>query len=162
MTLIPKITKVCAVAASAIILSLPAALHAQTVVPFDGTVIPVCILTVSSSGILAMSSTGTELGSEQSGGVSATVGIVATGGVPTILFTAPTMSIKPVTYVGTPTVSLKYTSTGGANQAYTSVSSQHTSTNPLGNSITLNAKAVDITGFTAGAYRLQTTATCQQ
>ena len=162
MTLLTRFSQITTIAASAIAFSLPATLQAQAVVPFDGTVIPLCILTVSSSGILAMNSSGTELGSEPSGGVSAVLGIVATGGVPTILFTAPTMSIKPVTYVGIPTVSLKYTSTGGANQAYTTVSSQHTSTNPLGDTVTLNAKAVDITGFTAGAYRLQTTATCQQ
>lgn len=157
-----RLTKGCLIAASVTALALPGALEAQTVVPFDGVVIPLCILTISSSGILAMNATGTELGSEHSGGVSSTLGIVATGGVPTILFTAPTMSIKPVTYMGTPTVSLKYTSTGGANQAYTTVSSLHTSTNSLGDTITLDAKAVDMTGFTAGAYRLQTTATCQQ
>ena len=151
-----------AIVASAIGAALPAAAPAQTVVAFDGIVVPLCILTVSTSGVLALSTTGTELASEQTGGVAGVLEVVATGGAPTILFSAPTMSIKPVTYVGTPIVSLKYTSTGGATQAYTTASSQHSSTNPLGDTITLNAKAVDSTGFSAGNYRLQTTATCQQ
>jgi len=140
--------------------SIPA--QAQTVVPFNGTIVASCILTVSTSGVLAMSTTGTEIGSEQVGGGAAVLGIVATGGAPTILFTAPSMSIKPTAYVGTPVVSLKYSSPGGANQPYTTAASQYTSTNPLGDTVTLNAKAVDSTGFTAGGYRLQTTATCQQ
>lgn len=162
MTELSSLIKMAGIAASAIVFTLPVSTQAQTVVPFDGTIVPSCILTVSTSGVLAMSTTGTEIGSEQTGGVAAVLGIVATGGAPTIKFTAPTMSDRPVTYVGTPTVSLKYSSTGGANQAYTSAASQYTSTTPLGDTVTLNAKAVDAAGFTAGSYRLQTTATCQQ
>lgn len=161
MILLSKVINL-TMAAMAAGLALPVAAQAQTVVPFNGTIVPSCILTVSTSGLLAMSTTGTEIGSEQIGGGAAVLGIVATGGTPTVLFTAPIMSIKPTTYVGTPTVSLKYTSTGGANQAHTTAASQYTSTNPLGDTVTLNAKAVDATGFTAGSYRLQTTATCQQ
>jgi hypothetical protein len=162
MVSISRIATFAAVTASAVILALPVSAQAQTVVQFNGIVVPVCILTVNTSGVLAMSTAGTELGSEQTGGVAAVLGVVSTGGAPTLLFTAPTMSIKPVTYAGTPALSLKYTSSGGANQAYTSAASQHTSTNPLGDTVTLNAKAIDSTGFTAGSYRLQTTATCQQ
>ena len=72
------------------------------------------------------------------------------------------MNTKPAAYGGTPTVSLKYSSTGGANQAYTTGASQYTSTNPLGDTVTLNAKAVDLNGFVAGTYNVRTTATCQQ
>ncbi len=106
MTRLSRIMKVTGAAVVALALALPVTAQAQTVVPFDGTVVPSCTLTVSTSGVLAMSMTGTELGSEQTGGVAAVLGIVATGGAPTILFTAPTMSIKPVAYVGSPTVSL--------------------------------------------------------
>ena len=62
--------------------------HAQTVVPFDAIVVPLCILTVSSPGILTMSTTGTELISDQTTGKSALLTVVATGGTPTLLFTA--------------------------------------------------------------------------
>lgn len=135
--------------------------QAQTVVQFNGLVVPVCVL-VASSGGLAMSATGTELGSEQPTGSAATLTVTSTGGAPTLSFTAPTMSIKPAAHTSSPTVSLKYSSPGGAAQAYTSSTSQYTSTNPLGDTVTLNAKAVDSGGFVAGTYRVQTTATCQQ
>jgi hypothetical protein len=141
----------------------PASAQAQTVVQFDGLVIASCVLTVSTPGVLAANaSSGTEVGSEQTGGVPAVLAVVATAGRPTISFTAPSMSVKPGAYSGTPSVSLKYTSLGGANQAYTSSASQYTSNNILADTITLNARATDSSGFAAGNYRIQTTATCQQ
>lgn len=135
----------------------------QTVVQFNGLVVQSCILTVGTSGTLGIStSSGTEMGTEQTGGLAASLTVLATAGAPTISFTAPTMSAKPSAYTGTPTVSLRYTSPGGANQAYTTAASQYTSSNPLGDTISLHAKAQDTGGFAAGTYRLQTTATCQQ
>jgi len=136
--------------------------QAQTVVAFDGTIASTCILAISTPGALAMSTTGTEIGSEQATGVAAVLSVTATAGAPTLSFTAPSMSLKPSGYSGTPTVSLAYTSPGGASQAYTNSSSNYTSTNPLGDTVTLNAKAVDSNGFIAGAYRIQTTVTCSQ
>jgi hypothetical protein len=137
--------------------------QAQTIVQFEGAVVASCVLAISTPGVLGVNaSSGTELGSEQTGGVAAVMSVVATAGAPTISFTAPTISLKPGDYSGTPTISLKYTSPGGANQAYTSAGSQYTSTNALGDTVTLNAKATDSSGFSAGTYRVQTTATCQQ
>jgi hypothetical protein len=132
---------------------------AQTV-PFDGTVVASCVLTTT-AGRLAMNSTGTTLGSEQSGGTAGILGVTATGTFPTVQFTAPTLANKPVGYAGSPTVQLKYTSPGGANQAYSSVGTQYTS-NRFSDTVTLHIEATDNNGFAAGTYRLQTTATCQQ
>ena len=140
-----------------------APLSAQTVVQFDGTVVASCVLTVTTPGVLGVSaSSGTEIGSEQPGGVAAVMTVVATAGAPTVSFTAPTLSVAPGDYAGTRTVSMKYSSTGGASQAYTSDASEYTSTNALNDVVTLNAKATDSSGFAAGTYRVQTTATCQQ
>lgn len=139
----------------------PASVEAQTVIPFTGIVLESCVLTVSTPGVLAMSSSGTELGSQASGGVAAVLGVVATGGAPTVKFTAPTMSVKPAAYAGSSAVSLAYTSTGGANQAYTTAASQYTASGTL-DAVTLHAKAVDASGFAAGNYTLRTTATCEQ
>ena len=137
--------------------------QAQTIVQFDGVVVESCVLSVSTPGVLGVSAnSGTEIGSELPNGVAAVMSVVATAGTPTISFTAPTLSVKPAAYSGTPTVAMKYTSLGGANQAYTSNASQYTSTNPLTDTVTLNAKATDSSGFAAGSYRVQTTATCQQ
>lgn len=153
-----------AVTASALAIALPvASAQAQTVVQFDGVVVASCVMTVSTPGVLGVSaSSGTEIGSEQAGGVAAVMSVVATAGAPTISFSAPTLALAPGDYSGSPTVSLKYSSPGGANQAYTSAASQYTSTNALADTVTLNAKATDSAGFAAGNYRIQTTATCQQ
>ena len=131
------------------------------VVNFEGLVVPLCVL-VPTAGVLAISTGGTEIGSEETGGVAALMTVTSTGGAATVSFTAPTLAAKPAAYAGTPTVSVKYSSTGGANQAYTSSSSNYTSTNPLSDVITLHAKAADSNGFVAGTYRVATTATCSQ
>ncbi len=135
---------------------------AQTVVAFDGAVVQSCVLSVTTPGVLGGNTNGTEIGSEQTGGTAAVLAITATAGAPTIAFAAPTMSLKPVTYTGTAAVTYRYTSPGGANQGYTSGASQYTSTNALGDTVTLHAKATDAAGFVAGSYRIQTTVTCQQ
>jgi hypothetical protein len=151
--------------ATALVLTaaVPTGAAAQTGVGFNGVVVSSCILTVSASGVLGVNvDSGTELGSEQPGGLPATMTVVATGGTPTVSFAPPTMVLRPSAYTGAPTVSVKYSSTGGASQNYTSASSNYTSRNPLLDTITFNMKASDSGGFAAGSYRLQTTATCQQ
>lgn len=146
---------------------LPAALTApaaaQTAVNFNGTVVSSCVITVSASGTLGVdSASGTAVGSEVGAGAPAVLSVVATAGTPTISFTAPTLSAKPSAYSGAPTLALRYSSPGGANQAYTTGASQYRSSNPLGDTITLNARATDASGFAAGTYQIQTIATCQQ
>jgi hypothetical protein len=131
------------------------------VVNFQGIIVPVCVL-VPTAGVLAINAAGNQIGSEESGGAAAALAVTSTGGAPTISFTAPTLAAKPAGYGGTPTLSLKYSSGGGAAQAYTSASSQYTSTNPLSDTVTLHAKAADSNGFVAGTYRIATTATCSQ
>lgn len=138
----------------------PGAARAQ-VVNFPGAVVPICVL-VPTAGLLALSASGTTLGSEETGGTAASLAVTSTGGAATVAFTAPTLAAKPVAYAGTPTVSLKYSSGGGAAQGYTSDASQYTSTNPLSDTVTLHAKAVDSGGFVQGDYRIATTATCSQ
>lgn len=131
------------------------------VVNFQGVIVPACIL-VPTAGVLAINAAGNQMGSEETGGAAAALAVTSTGGAPTISFTAPTLAAKPAAYAGTPTLSLKYSSGGGAAQAYTTSSSQYTSTNPLSDTVTLHAKAADSNGFVAGTYRIATTATCSQ
>lgn len=148
-------------AAALISASATGAAEAQTIVDFQATIVPTCILAVGTSGVMTMSATGTEIGSEQSLGSAASLQITATGGAPTISFSAPAMNTKPVAYTGTPAVAVKYSSAGGANQAYTSEDYSYTSTTPLGDTVTLHARAQDQAGFVAGTYNVRTTATCQ-
>lgn len=132
-------------------------------VSFDANVLASCVLTLGANGTLGTSNDGgTRIGSEETGGSAAGLTIVATGGRPTITVGAPTLSQKPSAYTGSPAVTVRYTSTGGANQAYTAGSTSYTSSNLLGDSLSINARAVDIDGFAAGSYRIQTQVTCQQ
>lgn len=149
-------------AGAPLLLALPTP-AAAVPVTMSGNVLQSCILTVSTTGLLGVSTDGGRtLGSEETGGIASVLAIVATGGAPSITVGAPSMSSRPGAYTGTPTVSVRYSSLGGASQAYTSGSSGYTSSNPLGDTLTVNMKAVDNGGFAAGAYQLTTNVTCQQ
>ncbi|GAA4002178.1 hypothetical protein [Sphingomonas humi] len=131
-------------------------------VSFDANLLASCILTVGTSGTLGTNSDGTRIGSEETGGGAATLTIVAAGGRPTITVGAPSLTQKPAAYLGSPTVNIRYTSPGGANQAYTAGATSYSSSNILGDSLTLHARATDPDGLAAGTYRIQTQVTCQQ
>lgn len=138
--------------------------HAPAVaqsVNFFGNVLNSCILTLSLPGALAMSADGTTLSSDQAGGNAATLTMVATGSSPTLLFTAPGFTSTPAAYSGAPSVSVRYTSVRGTNQPWTSGASS-ASPGFLLDTFTVHARAIDMTGFRAGAYTLATVATCQQ
>ena len=145
------------------LIALPSVPADAVPVTMNGLIVPSCVLTVSTGGLLGVSSDGgRQLSSELTGGSAAVLSIVATGAAPTITVGAPTMSLKPGAYAGSAAISVRYSSPGGANQAYTSAVSSYTSTNVLGDTLTINMKAVDNDGFVAGSYQLQTNVTCQQ
>ena len=148
--------------AAAMLIGAPAAGAEAQLVTFPGTIVKSCILTPS-VGALALNAAGTELGSEQSGGLASTMTVVATGGAATVTFAAPTMPTKPGAYTGTPTISLKFSTASGASQAYTSGQSSYTGSGiTLTDTVTIDAKAVDPNGLPAGVYNVTTTATCSQ
>ena len=149
-------------AGAALLVGAAGGAQAQTAIQFDGAVVATCIISISTPGALAMNTLGTEIGSEHTGGTGALLSVTATGGAPKLSFTAPSLALKPGGYSGSPTVSIRYSSTGGANQGYTSNASFYTSTNALGDTVTLHAKAADSAGYKAGNYRVQTTVTCSQ
>lgn len=136
--------------------------QAQTAIVFDGLVLQSCVLAVSTPGQLGLNtSSGTEMSSELTGGVAATMTVVATAGAPTIAFTANHEHQARRLFRDADIVA-QVQLAGGANQAYTSSASEYTSTNTLTDTVTLHAKATDSSGFAAGNYRIQTTATCEQ
>jgi len=120
-----------------------------------------CVLSIGSSGVMTASSDGQILGSEQSGGSAATLGVVVIGILPTITFATPTLTTSPAGWSASPTIAVRYTSTGGANQAYTSSSSSATLTSLI-DTFTVHGRVNSSTGFAAGNYTLRTVATCQQ
>lgn len=132
------------------------------IVNFSGTVVDSCVLTLNSPGVLATSTGGTRLASDEAGGAPAVLSVVATGTAPTIAFTAPSLASAPGDLSGTPVVSISYTSLRGANQGYTSSASGYTLTGGLLDTVNINARADNSAGFTQGSYTVSTVATCEQ
>ena len=120
-----------------------------------------CVLTIGTSGVMTAASSGTQISSENSGGTAATLTVVSIGSAPTISFSAPSLTVSPASWSATPTVEIKYSSLGGANQAYTSGASS-TSLAALTDSFTINGRVTSASGFAAGSYTLRTVATCSQ
>lgn len=120
-----------------------------------------CVLSLGTSGTMTASATGTLLSSENSGGGAATLSVVAIGAQPTISFAAPSLTTSPSGWTESHTDEIKYTSTGGANQAYTS-SSSSAAMSGLTTIFTIHGKVTSAGGFAAGAYNLRTVATCSQ
>ena len=119
-----------------------------------------CILAVVNQGTLVATTDGKTLSSEASGGVAATLSVVAVGLNPTIKFTAPTLQ-SPAGWTGSPTTAIRYQSTAGANQAYTTTAT-NAAIGALIDLFTVNSKVDNATGFISGQYIVRTTVTCQQ
>lgn len=138
-----------------------AAPAAAAEVTLTGIVANSCILTLTSQGALRTSSSGTIVGSEQPGGSPAILSLVASGLSPTITFGAPALVTSPGGMLESPTVEIRYTSNGGANQAYTSGASSH---QPMGllETYSIDGKLTSSKGFAAGTYTMRTLVTCQQ
>lgn len=142
----------------ALALLTPTQLIAETVT-FSTTTAASCTITLSTAGSLALSGDGTELGSEQPGGGAATLALLAVGTNPTVRFSTPNLSAPAADSGSVPQI--KYTSTGGANQSYTSVETT-SSPGTLVDTYSVDAKVTNTAGFQAGTYSLSTEVTCEQ
>lgn len=134
---------------------------AQTNVTLSANLVNSCTLALSTGGTMRANTAGTQIGSENAGGTAATMTMVAIGGSPTLAFGAPSLTTSPAGWSATPTVSIKYSSLGGASQGYTS-SSSTTGTLPLADTFTVHGKVDSATGFAAGNYVVTTVVTCSQ
>jgi hypothetical protein len=134
---------------------------APTEIRWTGTVQNNCILTLSTPGTLAAAADGITLGSQETGGAAAILAVISTGTRPTLAFTAPAMT-GPAGWTGTPTVSMAYTSLSGLSQAYTTSATTSPQIGTLLDTLTINAKGVNATGFITGTYTITSTVTCQQ
>lgn len=148
-------------------LSLIAALSTMATAPaqagdvtFTGVIANSCVLNLSTPGVVAPSTDGTVLASDVGGGVAATLSVVAVGTAPTLAFGAPALT-TPTGYSGNATAAIRYTSAGGANQAYTSTASTARSGTLL-DTFTINSRVTGAGGFASGTYNVRTVVTCQQ
>lgn len=136
---------------------------AATDVVFSGTVSNTCTLAVPTPGLLGLSSDGTILGSEEAGGLAATVTVVSLGSN-TITVGAPSLATYPGAYTpGGETLSLKYqglSGLSGISQAYTSAQTSFgVGLLPITDLI-VDLKVVNSAGFAQGAYTAKTVLTC--
>ena len=118
------------------------------------------VLTLSTPGVLTLSTDGTELSSSAGSGVKAVLAVVSTGTAPTLSFTAPSLT-GPTGSTSGATKTLAYSSPGGASQAATAGSYAYAA-NRLLDTVTIDGRAVNAQGFGTGVYTIGTTATCQQ
>lgn len=131
---------------------------------FTGTVTAGCTLSASSGGTLALDySTGTTLGSEESGGDDASVTILSIG-ANTLTIGAPTRTGQAAGYVATgEAIEVRYFGASGLSsitQAYTSSQTTH----PLGtiaaSALTVHNRITNPNGFPDGNYSTRTVVTC--
>lgn len=127
---------------------------------FTGLLVNSCVVNITTPGGLGATSEGNTLSSELGSGVPAVLAVVAVGAAPTLSFAAPTLE-TPSGFSGTPSVAIRYQSTSGHSQAYTSGASTMTGGTLL-DTVTINSRVQNSGGFTAGRYRVVSTVTCQQ
>ncbi len=136
---------------------LPATATAQTVT-LTGTVVNACVLTLTTPGVIVAASSGTELSTQQVGGVAALLNVVATGTSPTITFSAAGLTGPSA---GSSTAELAYSSSGGASRSYSGAGYVYAMSGLL-DAISVNGRATNASGFQSGVYSLSTTVTCSQ
>lgn len=127
---------------------------------FTGTVVNLCVLNVTTPGVLGLANSGTTLSSDGTGGVAATLTVTATGSNPTLTFGAPSLTGPGASTTGA-TKQIAYTSPGGANQAFTSGTSAYAMSRLL-DTLTIKGQATNANGFVSGSYGIAATVTCQQ
>ena len=149
-----RVTKIAALIA--IVFAQPAAAADVTL---GANLVSSCTLALATPGVMTASASGTVLGSEQPGGSAATLTLVALGTLPTVSFSAPSLTASPGGWSASHTDEMRYTSTRGANQAYTSSSSSFSETG-LTDTFTVHGRVTSADGFAAGNYTLTTVVTC--
>ena len=140
-------------------LAIPITPAAAVDVTLTGIVANICSLTTT-PGTIGAEGDGLTLSSDGLGGAPATLNVVATGGVPSLTFSAPSVT-TPAGFSGTATPSVGYSSGGGVLQVFTSSASTR-ALNSLIDTVTVRGRIVSSGGFASGSYTVRTTVTCQQ
>lgn len=118
-----------------------------------------CTLTLTTNGSLAVSMQGSTLGSQEPNGSAAVMAVVALGLRPTLSFTTPQLSGPG--NAGTSVTSMAFSTLSGVNSGYTTGPAV-VQLGALIDTVTINAKVVNVLGFRSGSYAITSTVTCQQ
>jgi hypothetical protein len=132
-------------------------------VTFTGTLSGVCTLAVPTPGTLALNADGTKLGSNQTGGLPATVTILSVG-TNTVTVSAPSWVSTPAGYAPSgELLEVSYLGLGGLSLVNQALTDQETdfvvNTLPL-TALTVNAQATNANGFADGTYEMKVVVTC--
>lgn len=135
---------------------------ADGIITFEGTLNSSCALSVSTAGTLALSADGTILGSEQTGGTSAVLTIVAVGSNQITVGT-PTLTDSPAGYTSSgQRIEYSYAGLNGlsgvTSGGFTSTSKQFNAT--ILSTLKVDNHIVNTTGFATGHYATTTVVTC--
>lgn len=133
-------------------------------VDFDGTVLAVCSLALSTDGTLTLSANGTVLGSEEPLGVPAAVTILSIGSNSVDVAAPSRISADPAGYDNSlETIEVSYTGVAGlaaVSQTYTSSPTSFALGSIPLSVLTVNNRINNSNGFAAGTYTTRTVVTC--
>ena len=124
----------------------------------------ICSLVVLTPGTLALSGDGNQIGSEEAGGISATMSVGSIG-ASTMTVSAPTVIQSPPGHnAGSDLVEVAYQGSGvlsSTSQPYTAAQTQVSIPNLIGVEVfTIDNRVTNTTGFEAGTYQTRTVITC--
>lgn len=149
----------CAAAAFAALVS-PATAQSTGVVTFNGLVLPSCVLTLGTPGLLAAGADGHELSSDRAGGVSGMASLLSTGAGYKLQMDAPSSFRLAPAGGQAESITTRYEASGATVAASTNVGA------PLSLGIGLTNLDVDMTArkdtgiFPAGAYAADVLVRC--
>lgn len=152
------LSRTAALAGGTILLALAPASGSAATVTLNGLVANMCVLTLSTPGLIAVTPQGTEVSTTQAGGVPAVMTVVATGTNPTLSFSAPTLSGPSATGA---TTELAFSSPGGAVRDF-AAGDYTVNINRLLDTVTIGGRARNSGGFASGSYSIASNVTCTQ
>lgn len=149
--------------------ALPAVAAPSANVDFSGTVTPTCSITASTNGTMKLNpTTGTTLGSDESGGTSGSVTVLSIG-ASTLTIGAPALiSTPPAGYnTGTQTIEVKYSGApasglSGISHAYTASQTTQSLGTIGASDLIIDNHILNPNGFPPDTYTTRTVVTCAQ
>ncbi|QJU58526.1 hypothetical protein HL653_12805 [Sphingomonas sp. AP4-R1] len=118
-----------------------------------------CTLTLTTSGKLTMSGDGMSISSLNTGGLSAVMAVVSLNLTPQLIF-SPLSIVGPTGWAGSPITYQSLKTLSGTNIPFTNTGFS-VNVSPVADTLTIDARVVNTSGFKAGSYNASTTITCQ-
>lgn len=148
---------------SVLALAVPLSATQADDIDFNGTLTNECTLALTNAGVLAMSSDGTVLSSQEAGGVAAVMTVVSIGSN-TLTVNAPTVVSAPGSHNGSgETVEVSYSGASGLSGVSQTMTDQ-TTNHALGavplSALTIHTRITNSNSFAAGDYTIRSVVTC--